>query len=215
MNNKWTIIYCSDYRGNFLHEDHIKRSNPEAQILKLDFTNNYPPHIIWKQCDLVIRPWLKENKSKIKHNNVAIVEYDVLITQELPDIFLDNEIIGTKILYPEKDTWWKFFDDSYKLGYLLKRQCCGLIFFCFYLMSRNCIDYWTDSKHDYLYKENKDISCELRVPTILKFNKVNIKESYSDIMRNINVVHIEKFDKNIPGFYHPIKKDLKDYCYVK
>lgn len=206
--SKWTIIYCSNYRGNFIHAQHLRKFNPDAQILALDFTNNYPTERIWKQCDLVIRPWLKENKHKIQHNNIAIVEYDVLMLQKLPDISLNNEMLVKRVLDPIEHSWWWFFSDKDQLGYL-EPNACAINFFCFFAISKNCIDYWIDPKYDFLYEEHIDMQCELRVPTILKSNGVNIREGGDDLMYNIHCL-VEtgediEFDSNYPGFYHPVK----------
>lgn len=207
MKNNWTIIYCSNHKGEYIHEKHLLKSNPNAQILKLDFRNNYPSEIIWKQCDLIVRPWLKENKDKIEHNNIAIVEYDVLITKEFPDITLDNEVLAKRVLCPVKNSWWWFFGDKNKLGYL-KENACAINFFCFFVMSKNCIDYWIDSRYDFLY-DNVDMQCELRMPTILKSNGVNIRRGDDSLMYNIHCMvdtgEDLEFDRNHLGFYHPVK----------
>lgn len=202
----WTVILCSSPTGEYIHEHHIRKSNPDAQILKIDFTNekyretisSYP----WREPDKIIRSWMKEHKDEIEYNNVVFMEYDLLITKQLPNIFLENEILGSAAINPVEHKWWVFFNESNKLG-CLEEYSCALLLFCFYCMSRNCIDYWVDSKYDYLYTKEVDILCELRMPTILRSCGISVGNlpGVGDYIQ----MGDRDYDLSIPGYYHPVK----------
>lgn len=193
MQNKWTIIYTSRHTdGCFLHLDHIIKSNPYAQILTIDFTYNYG----WLNPDKTIRKWMSQNISKIKHNNVAFIEYDVLITKSLPDIKLNNILYG-RILSDKNWVWWKEID---KLKHL-KPYACSIQVFAMYMMSRNCLNFYLDKQYDFLYEQ--DIIGELRFPTIMNHNGVQISEY--PYMNNCHWGKDVEYDINIPDYYHPVK----------
>lgn len=93
MINNWTVIYC-DHNNQFIHLDHIKKSNPNAQILLADISDdyNYNKGDCWRNWDFLLREWLRDHICEIDNNNVAVLEWDVLITKELPNITITGLI---------------------------------------------------------------------------------------------------------------------------
>jgi hypothetical protein len=86
--NKWTIIYC--YFNQPIHEKYLKDSNPDSDIILADISNNLPKKYAWRNTDKLVRQWLQKNIDKIHTNNIAIIEWDVLITKKLPDLNIDG-----------------------------------------------------------------------------------------------------------------------------
>lgn len=202
--NNWTIIYTSNHLGEFPHYETLRNSNPDAQILFMDFSNDLPRQFIWQNPDMLIRSWLKKNIAKIKHNNLALVEYDVYVNTLLPDITKDNFLYGKNYINYKENHNWMWFDDKYlnKLKHL-RPYACGLAIFGLYFMSKNVLEILLDKQYDFLYKE--DMNVELRFPTIMNSAGVEVM-GYN--MPNIYLpAHAPPnfFDPNKPDFYHPVK----------
>lgn len=208
--NKWTIIACSNHKNEYLHLKYLKQSNPDAQIIKLNFGNKqrwknehlYHAHF---ECDAVIRDWFRfkpERVSRIKYNNIALVEYDTLITQRLPDIKLNNELLCNKKLIPKKNPNWNNWPHILKLEEW-KEYAVGCMPFSLYFMSKNCLDIWIDEKYNDIYKHK--MCAEVRLPSILNRNGVKIKRHSS--LKNIKFIANKSllFDMDVPGLYHPVK----------
>jgi len=202
---KWSIIACSNHKNEYLHINALEKSNPDAQIIRMDFTNQHKNPGL--ECDAVIREWFRSDLSvfdKIQYNNIAFVEYDVLITTSLPNINLENELVGPAILNRKKHPeWfnWKFLPNMLEFQH---SAVIGLATFSVYFMSKNCLDIWLDEKYDPLYEQS--VCCELRFPTILYNNGVSIKthESLKNVIYLPSPKSIE-FDSSIEGIYHPVK----------
>ena len=84
MTNPWTIIYYS--HTDPIHSDHIRASNPDAQLILLDTSNDLSRVEAFGRGDYLLRKALKSKFSLIAHDNVLLVEWDVLITATLPDV---------------------------------------------------------------------------------------------------------------------------------
>lgn len=205
--SNWTIIHTSDKNGKFLHSEYLKKYNPDAQIILADLSNNYAPSFAWFNCDLLFRDWLKKHINEIENNNVYVCEYDVLTLTKLPDLELTNALYGSHIIMPHAfDKWqWKSHADlleEYKIDAL------AMIVFGWFFCSKNCLEILLDPQYDKLYQ--KTIISELRFGTILKHNKVKIKE--------YPVPYVTPYPKFVPKilnenhFYHPVKKPIS-ICY--
>jgi hypothetical protein len=195
---KWTVLY-TDHQQNFIHYNHLVSHNPNANIFKVDISNNYKRDFIWRNSDKLVREWLRNNRSKINTENIAILDWDVLVTQQLP--LLDNTGLkaANVITLTNKPRWW-WFKDRHKLG-KYKQFAIGVAPLGVLFMSNNCIDILLDSEFDYLY--NKDIFSELRTPTILNSRGISITKYH------LPYVHWKKTTlKSNPGIYHPIKYNV-------
>jgi hypothetical protein len=200
MFNKWDIIYT--YHNEPIHLEYLKKSNPNANILLCDLSP-YTPFLsvryCWKNNDMMIRNWIRHNRQKIINPNIALLEWDVLITKELPDIKITG-IVGKNIQDSNTDWYW-FRESSLLRQYEINK--IGITPFAVLFMDQNCIDTWIDHEFDPLYCS--DIISELRLPTLL--NSKNIKISKISMP---NVSATECTYKHIPDFYHPIKEKNLD-----
>lgn len=189
----WTIIY-TDHNREFIHLDHLKKSNPDAQILLADTSNNFNKNFAWRNGDLLYRTWLQNNYDKLYYNNIAILEWDVLVSQKLPDIKI-NGILGKHIISPNKKWFW--FKEKKRLKeyekYSVGLSPLGVLFMC-----KNCVQQIVDQKFDIIYQQ--DIFSELRLPTILNSKNIQIS-SYS--LPNVSWKSVKY--KTLPSIYHPIK----------
>jgi len=193
--NKWTIVYV-DFQDQYIHLDHLKKSNPDAQILLCDISNDLPKVFVWRNNDKFIREWFRSNLDKIQHNNIAILEWDVVVTIPLPDIAV-NGFVGRN-LQRLNINQWVWFNEINRLG-RYKPYAMGSAPFCVQFMDRQCINRWVDQEFDDIYSE--DIFCELRLPTILNYANVNMSEYSMPYVE----WHVMEYYKDIPGIYHAIK----------
>lgn len=196
--SEWTVVY-NDHSNSYIHLDAIKNSNPTAQILLGDLSSNLSKHYCWRNSDNLIRNWLRNNISQIKNNKVAILEWDVLVTQKLPDIKLVGAM-GKHIHKPTKNNGWKWFKEINKLEEY-KKYAIGIAPLGILFIDRGSILSLIDSKFDDIF--NKNIFCELRLPTILNSLDINISQ-YP--MPNVQW-HPVKYT-NQKSIYHAIKKRI-------
>lgn len=194
---KWTILY-TDHQKQFIHYKHLIKSNPDAHIITVDISNNFPRDYIWRNSDKLVRLWLKENRSSIITNNIAILDWDVLITQQLPNIYISG--LQATNVHSITNTKWIWFKDKHKLGEYID-YAIGVSPLAVLFMSIECVDILLDHEFDHLY--DHDINSELRIPTILNSRGISITK-YS-----MPYVHWKKthLTKN-PGIYHPIKYNV-------
>ena len=200
QNYQWTILY-SDHAQQFIHSEFIKQHNPNASLFLLDISNQYSKEFAWKNSDLLIRNWLKENISKINpDSNIAILEWDVFLNTSLPNIKVDG-LMGKYIFLRDKHPgWhhWRYID----LLKDYKQYAVGAMPFGVYFINYRGLECWIDHKHDCLYDQN--IKNELRLPSLL--NSENIK------IENYNLPYVcyqtkwTNFAK--PGIYHPVKHSM-------
>jgi len=193
--SKWTIIY-SDFQHQYLHLKHLEKSNPDAQILLADISNDLPTIMVWRNNDRYIREWLRNNYHKILHNNIAFVEWDVLITINLPNINVCG-FIGKHLQRPGINEW-VWFNEIDRLG-KYKTHAMGAAPFAIQFMDKEAVNTWMSNEYDDIYA--KDIFCELRVPTIMNYAGIKMSEYSLPFVE----WHTIKYNKNIPGIYHAIK----------
>lgn len=194
-NYKWTVIY-TDFQHKYLHLKHLEQSNPDAQILLSDISNDHPKIIVWRNNDRYIREWLRENHHKIIHNNVAFIEWDVVVSTKLPDTNIDGfvgrnlQILGTNE--------WLWFNEIDRLG-KYKDYAMGAAPFAVQFMDKKCVDIWMSEEYDDIFSQ--DIFCELRLPTVMNHAGVKMSEHLLPYVE----WHPMQYNKNIPGIYHAIK----------
>jgi hypothetical protein len=192
---KWTIIY-SDHNNKFIHLDYLTRSNPDSQILLADISNNYDPKFCWRNGDFLIRQWLQKYIDIVHHNNIALLEWDVLVSQTLPSIQVDG-LIGKNVKYRDKNPKWPWFKEIDRLDnysqYSIGVAPLGVLF-----LNKECLEILLDSEFDDLYQ--KDIFSELRLPTILNSRNIKISSYFLP-----DVEWYQMPVKTNPGIYHSVK----------
>ncbi len=201
--SKWTIIYCRRHDGYSPHLNAIKISNPEHQLLVLDTANNYPAYKAWMECDLILRSNIKKNLPIIKHNNIALLEWDVLLLDNLPDIDNINNLYAAEVYY-NGGPWIPAAKTHFRNTVYQNFIVCASRF-CFYMMPKLALEIWTNPENDIWFE--KSISCEVRIPTLCRRNgiePVTFKKPYP-IRGKDDIPSIS--GKNI---YHPILEKLSD-----
>lgn len=194
--NKWTIIYT--YFKEPINISYIKESNPSADILIADISNNYPKKFAWRNCDKLIRDWLKNNVGEIRTNNVLLIEWDVLVKKELPDMFIDR-VYCKEIRTIQHNRRWCWFNENNVLGEY-KRFAMGIVPFGFIMLNIDHINMWIDPKFDKLYEQN--IFCELRFGTIMNASNGKLSKYDLPYILGGNKKH-DSLNKN--ELYHPVK----------
>jgi hypothetical protein len=204
-NNSWTIFYS--FHDTPIHLSSLRLSNPEANIIPLNITNNFSQHFAWRNSDNLVRDRIKEHIDSIRSQNIAIAEYDVLIKEQLPDINVDA-VYCKKIMRLNQNKNWHWFKEINRLG-SLEPFALGLFPMGFFILNIEHIKCWLDSKYDFLYEEN--IFCELRLGTILNHAGFPIKEyNYSNILTRSALKH-QNLEESIfinrqnSRIYHPVK----------
>jgi len=197
MKYQWTIIYV-DFQHQYLHLKHLQKSNPDAQIILADISSNIEKIIAWRNNDRLIRNWLKNNKSQIIHHNIAILEWDVLVSSPLPNIKI-NGFVGRNLQKPNINKWL-WFKEIDRLG-KYKNYAMGAAPFAIQFFDKNSIEAWTSDEFDSI--SSQDIFCELRLPTIMNYAGIAMSEHLLPNVEWYNIQH-----KKIPGIYHAIKYDI-------
>jgi len=201
------------------HLDFVKQSNPSADIHII--VGEDSPHgrrYNWRNGDQPVFHWWQQNKNKVKHETIALIEWDTLISCEIPDMphdldlagktmFLENPNIrnqwnpkGMKWKHWTSDNWlwWKeteFFNLKHN------QTAVGLISFGFFLARKSLLNTIFCKKWKNIYMQ--DIISELRLPTIANLEGARIGEidlPYVD--------HLEMQYVGNPGIYHPIKQKI-------
>lgn len=234
MNSDWTIIYYYNSRTHSpIHATDNKESNKNTNFIIADvfdelfvqeYETNFSKNYIegrtnleneltgfekysWRNCDKFIRHWLKKNKHLITTERVALIEWDVLFTKELPThLNLKNKILTrTRHLYSKDRDDWNWFREISQLDDFQKSACGITIMGCL-LFDKTFLDIWLNQEFDPLYK--KDIFCELRLGTIM--NHSNIEwDTYSSFMPEVRFNCC--FKPEILGYYHPVKVSQESY----
>lgn len=195
--SNWTIIY-TDHTKDYIHLDHLQKSNPDAQILCADiFFGITEKKYAWRNGDKTVRMWLQNNIGKIISNNIALFEWDVLVSTKLPDIDI-NGLYAKNVRKPDTDPNWPWFKEIESLG-SYKNYAIGVAPLGVLFMDKQCINTIIDPEFDDIY--SKDIFSELRLPTILNSRNIPIsKYDFPDVVWTPTT-----YDKNKPGIYHAIK----------
>lgn len=197
MSNQWTIIYT--YHDHSIHLEHIKHNNPSAQVIAV-YMNDIPRkkqdnRFAWRNCDSIVRTWLKNNLSLIDNKNVAIFEWDVLVTKTLDNISIDHFYFN-RVKHPEDKWYW--FKESAKLKHLEKYKL-GVLPFGVLFANKELLKEFIDPSMDYLYEE--DIISELRVGTHINYCNLPLRSlQYNTIATSIISHNIQQ------GIYHPVKE---------
>lgn len=203
----WTILYT--HHGRPIHLEHIQKYNPNAQIISINWIEQKyrqefdQKQYAWRNCDKQIRLWLKDNIDVIKHNNVAILEWDVLLTKELPNLHIDKfyaNLIKTPNIHGSN---WSWFAENNKLK-TIEPFSVGVVPLCVLYCSNSHLQKWLSAEYDWLYHE--DIFCELRLGSIINHIGIQLTELRIGTIQS-KPINLDKI--KIGGIYHKVKQQVK------
>ena len=213
MTNPWTIIYYS--HTDPIHSDHIRASNPDAQLILLDTSNDLSRVEAFGRGDYLLRKALKSKFSLIAHDNVLLVEWDVLITATLPDVpvrGLQAMTVATEESAPDW-MWWSHFK---RLPPALRTAKIGVVPFGFLAIERSSLQSILDPHFDALFE--LDIFSEVRFAAVSHFCGIGVRELDKSVflperlLRSTREDEVAAFEARYagsyltaPGFYHPVK----------
>lgn len=195
----WTVIY-TDHNKQFIHLNYLEQTNPNAQILLADTSNKFTKDFAWRNGDLLVREWLRNNYDKILYDNIAILEWDVLVNAPLPPFKVKGLIAKDKHIYYSGNRWHWFCERNLLEQYI--QYAIGIAPLGVLFMNKKCIEILLDNQFDSLY--NKDIYSELRLPTILNSKQVSI-----GMHPMPNVSYLPMTFTNKRSIYHPIKSKIE------
>ena len=204
----WTIIY-HHYQKESTHLDKIIHSNPKSQIIDIHTEHNYDKDIAWSNNDRILRENLKKQIDNIIHEKVLLVEWDVLINMEVPDIKFDG-LVAQNIFRKGDNIKWYWWKELEKLPEYYKPFICGASLWSLIGITKECLVEILNSKYDDLY--NMDIFCEIRTSTILRSLGFNMTKFPTELSRFIlrNESSALESMENIKyyGIFHPVKNSV-------
>ena len=212
-----------------IHKDRLLKSNPKANILLADCSKyklpavfsqyrHLTPRIINKEfpessgfsptkirnCirnnhDKFIRDWARDNLPKITTNNVALIEWDVLVNKPFPNLKME----GASSKFFKADHRWCWMAQEHRLQEF-KDSAFGLTPFAVLLFNKECIKEWVKEKYDSLYE--RDIFCELRIGTIMNYsNNLQGQIKLPNIRLPGEKIKFSKETLLTEDFFHPVK----------
>ena len=160
--------------------------------------DNNLKRILVRNHDKLLRDWLRDNFDKIKTNNVAFFEWDVLLNKKLPSMVISDLYIKciTNINKP-----WYWMKEISKYNNTLSIST-GLQPFGAFYANKNFVEQMINSKYDSLYNEN--LFCECRLTILAHYTNINIVE-YTDMVKPLSCHKDGKIPK---GCFHPVKTRL-------
>ncbi len=209
----WTIVYHS--HTYFLHEQHIRASNPGAQLLCLDTANQLPHPVAVRAGDRFVRKALQQAFSSIQHENILVIAWDVLLTMALPDTHIKG-VHAPNVPTVENAPTWMWWREVERLPPPLRRHKVGVVPFCVFAIDRASLWNILDPRFDELFE--RDIISELRFGSLCSFLGIPISKLDTDLFRNDRILrsttpgeiteYMRRFGDEIstvPGLYHPVK----------
>lgn len=196
----WTVIYTSF--KEYIHYEHLKKYNPNAQIMLCDISHNLPRDYAWRNSDSMIRNWLKLNFDKIEHDRIMLIEWDVFINRPLPDIQFQG-VMAKVVITPQTERTWVWFRETERLG-TLKQFASGIVPLAFLVLDKQSCKTLIDPKFDAIFSQ--DIFCELRTSSVLRSENIPITQMSFPIpyvSLNKNFANLDE-----PNFYHPVKEKI-------
>lgn len=213
MTPKWTIIYYSPFEH--LHTNHIRASNPEAQLILLDSRNSLPPALAWRSCDRMLRDAVKSKFNSILHDNVLLIEWDVLLSARLPDI----SIVGAQVSVvatPEEHPDWMWWPEYDVLPPSLRIEKRGAVPFGILAIDKQSLWKLLHPSLDEVFEQ--DIIAEIRFPAVCALCGIGLSELEPSffpkerILRSMTEPEVAEYNARFgktflshPGLYHPVK----------
>lgn len=209
----WTIVYYS--HTEHLHAEHIRASNPDAQLLCLDTSNTIPKGVVWRAGDRLARRALQRAFSSIKHENILVIAWDVLLSARLPELKLSG-VQGSITPTPLLSAAWMWWHEAELLPPPLRTHILGLVPLCVFAIDKASLWKILDPRFDEVFE--RDIMSELRFPTVCSFLKIPVSTFDPALFPPERILksttpkdiasYLHTFKEEIaevPGLYHPVK----------
>ena len=215
-----TYIDRSSQQPLLPHLEALKSSNPSADIhIVIGEDSIHGRRYNWRNGDQPVFHWWQKHRDKVKHDTVALIEWDTFISCKIPDLPKDLDLAGKSMFLenpslrgkwqPKKmtdPTWsqenWKWWREIDILGLKHSQTGIGLISFGFFLARKSLLDSIFCEKWRYTYEQ--DIVSELRLPTIAGIE--------GGIVGEIELPYVDHLQTKLldyPGIYHPIKHQVQ------
>lgn len=207
----WTIIYY--YRDTPTHLESLRKSNSKHQIIPIEIEHNLPHIEAWRNADRTIRKYLNTIINDILYDNILLVEWDVYIDTEVPDIDFDGALFNNIIKNKNNGwCWWKEIDN---LPEQLRSCATGGALWSLIAIKKTYLEMLLSNKYDYIYE--MDIFSELRTPTLMQHLGVPLSElpknwskficpAESDLIQQI--LDTKSDISNDMKIFHPVKKHI-------
>ena len=169
---------------------------PDLSKPALRVTTGFSKRLLVRNHDKFLRDWLKDNFDKIKTNNVAFFEWDVLLNKKLPSLVIDD--LYVKCITNKNKPWYRMKEIT-KYNNTLPISTGFAPFGAFYT-NKNFVEQMINSRYDSLYNEN--LFCECRLTILAYYTNTNIVE-YDDIVKPLSCHKDGK--KILKGCFHPVK----------
>lgn len=211
------LTHKQDGRVLLPHLYWLDESNPFVDIHVV--VGEDSPHgkfFNWKNGDIPLRKWWRENHEIVKGDGIAVIEWDTLVSCSFPEIPDNYDLVGGE-MYVEnlknRGKWrirrrknikwtpdnWYWWPETSLLNLEEDQHAIGLVSFGCFLMKRKILDHFIDDKWDHLYE--KSIQNELRFPTIAHLGGFKVGE--------INLPHVDYTTVDVSnerGIYHSVKR---------
>jgi hypothetical protein len=213
MNDAWSIIYYS--HREHLHARHIRAANPHAQIMLLDTRNDLPIAAAWRAGDRLVRQALQREFHAIQHDNVLVIEWDVLLTAALPQ----TSIVGVQfsvVPTPESVPGWAWWPELAAWDSPCRGRMVGGVPFGVFAIDRHSLGRILDPRLDQAFES--DVFSEVRFPSVCDACEIpvsTLEPSFFNperILGSTTAPEVEYFDARFgpcfftdPGLYHPVK----------
>lgn len=207
----WTIIYY--YHNAPMHLEALRKSNSKNQIIPIKIEHNLPDVEAWRNVDRTIRKYLNTIINDILYDNILLVEWDVYIDTEVPDIDFDGALFNNII--KNKNNGWYWWKEIDSLPEEFRSCATGGALWSLIAIKKTYLELLLSNKYDYLYE--MDIFSELRTPTLMQHLGMPLSElprNWSKFMSSNESILIKqildnKLDiSNNIGIFHPVKKHI-------
>lgn len=200
------------------HIEHLRRSNPEVSIYICIDEEQDPPQskeYHWKNSDKVLRNFWKANGIGILSPVTAVIQWDTLVTGQLPDLPWQLDLASAKIIYEDMSmrgrwepkrmsdpTWqdknWWWWSEVMKMNAQSREPAVGLISFGCFIIRRHVWDAICNPQWDAVY--GLSIQDELRFPTCAAWSNFRVG--------TVHLPHVFFHPTEArpePGIYHGVK----------
>lgn len=207
----WTIIYY--YHDLPVHLQSLYESNSKHQIIPIKIKHNLCHQEAWRNPDRTLRKHL--NIDDILYDNILLVEWDVYINKEVPDINFDGALF--KCVSTDTNNSWCWWKEIKNLPDEYKQYITGGALWSLVAIKKTYLEILLSNKYDYIY--DMDIFSEIRTPTLMKYLDIPLSQfpkDWSEFIYDSEPHNVEKIMNHLSnqlnpvGFFHPVKKHISN-----